>query len=127
MAPLLNSDSSPPSLDSHAQDSSDPIALKIPLVASPEAQKRFGWPEQNDAGYRIKEEPMGTKRKLKVVVLGAGVSGINFTKTAQEKLSNVEIVCYEKNDEIGGTWYENVYVNYFSAELYFVVGTRTES
>ena len=83
---------------------------RIPLVASPEAQKLFGWPEKNDAGYRIKEEPMGTKRKLKVVVLGAGVSGINFTKVAQDKLENVEVVCYEKNDDIGGTWYENVYV-----------------
>ncbi|CAH0054232.1 unnamed protein product [Clonostachys solani] len=52
---------------------------------------------------------MGTRRPLKIIVLGAGASGINFTKTAQDKLQNVEVLCYEKNNEIGGTWLENVY------------------
>ena len=102
MAPSAIREDSPPA------PSGPPKIPTIPLVASPEAQRLFNWPEQNNAGYRIKEEPMGTKRKLRVVVLGAGVSGINFTKTAQDKLENVEIVCYEKNDEVGGTWHENV-------------------
>ncbi|SLM33502.1 hypothetical protein LPUS_00453 [Lasallia pustulata] len=29
--------------------------------------------------YRITERPLGTKRKLKVIILGAGVSGISFS------------------------------------------------
>lgn len=54
-------------------------------------------------GYRITELPFGTKRRMKVIILGAGVSGISFFKRAEEQLENVEIVCYEKNHDVGGT------------------------
>ncbi len=51
----------------------------------------------------------GTKRNLKVIVIGAGVSGLNFFKKAEEQGENLDIVCYEKNADIGGTWLENRY------------------
>lgn len=54
-------------------------------------------------GYRITEVPLGTKWRMKVIILGAGVSGISFFKRAEEQLENVEIVCYEKNHDVGGT------------------------
>jgi hypothetical protein len=57
----------------------------------------------------IREEPYGTKKKMRIAMLGAGVSGLNFFKFAEEKLENVEIVCYEKNRDVGGTWLENRY------------------
>ena len=84
-----------------------PIPSKLPLVASPAAPELFNWPLENDNGYRIKEEPMGTKRSMRVLVLGAGASGINFLKVAGDKLQNVELICYEKNHDVGGTWLEN--------------------
>lgn len=55
----------------------------------------------------ILEQLCGTRKKLRVAMLGAGVSGINFFKRAEERLKNVEIICYEKNSDVGGTWYEN--------------------
>ena len=85
-----------------------PQALNVPLVASPAAPGLFGWSHQNERGYQIKEEPMGSKRSMKIIVLGAGASGINFLKTAKDKLENIELVCYEKNKDVGGTWLENV-------------------
>ena len=66
-------------------------------------------PESDEHGYKIHEQPMGTKRKIKVVLMGAGASSLNFFKKAEEHLNDVEIVCYEKNNEIGGTWFENRY------------------
>ena len=45
----------------------------------------------------------GSRRKMRIAVIGAGASGLNIFKAAEEKLSNVEIVCYEKNHDIGGT------------------------
>jgi hypothetical protein len=57
----------------------------------------------------IREEPYGTKKRMRIAMLGAGVSGLNFFKFAEEKLENVEIVCYEKNRDVGGTWLENRY------------------
>ncbi|KAL6248051.1 hypothetical protein RBB50_005399 [Rhinocladiella similis] len=62
-----------------------------------------------DDDVTILEQLYGTRKKMRVVMLGAGMSGLNFFKFAEEKLKNVEIICYEKNPDIGGTWYENRY------------------
>ncbi|GAB7356964.1 hypothetical protein MBLNU459_g7804t1 [Dothideomycetes sp. NU459] len=66
-------------------------------------------PETDDAGYRIAEQPMGTKRTIKVILMGAGASTLNFLKKAEEDLQNVNITVYEKNKDVGGTWLENRY------------------
>ncbi|KIW98143.1 uncharacterized protein Z519_01727 [Cladophialophora bantiana CBS 173.52] len=59
--------------------------------------------------YQIRESPMGTKRKLKVIFMGMGCSGINFAHQIGKEMENVELVIYEKNSDIGGTWLENRY------------------
>jgi hypothetical protein len=64
-------------------------------------------PKTDQHGYRINEQPMGTKRKVKVILMGAGASSLNFFKKAEEEMQNLDIVCYEKNTDIGGTWLEN--------------------
>lgn len=69
-------------------------------------------PETDETGYRIREEPYGTKRKIRVVLMGAGASSLNFFKKAEEEMQDLEIVCYEKNKDIGGTWLENRYPGY---------------
>ncbi|RDW65714.1 flavin-containing monooxygenase [Aspergillus mulundensis] len=50
-------------------------------------------------------------RKLRVVCVGAGFSGLTLAyKLKHERpLENVDFTIYEKNPEVGGTWYENVY------------------
>lgn len=44
---------------------------------------------------------------MRVVFIGAGASGICFSKFAEESLSNTTVQIYEKNADIGGTWLEN--------------------
>lgn len=61
-------------------------------------------PEVDEHGYKIREQPMGTKKKLKVILMGAGASSLNFFKKAEEEMENLDIVCYEKNHDVGGTW-----------------------
>lgn len=41
-------------------------------------------------------------RKLKVLTIGAGISGILMAYQIQKNCENVEHVIYEKNDDIGG-------------------------
>lgn len=48
-------------------------------------------------------------RKIKVLSIGAGVTGIMNAYHIQKSLQNVEHVIYEKNEDIGGTWLENRY------------------
>ena len=49
----------------------------------------------------------GTRRKLRIGVLGAGISCLQFLHSA-ERLKDVEIVVYEMNDDIGGVVSRNV-------------------
>ena len=58
---------------------------------------------------KIREVPKGTRRKVKVIFMGFGFSGLNFQKEARELLEDVDIVFYEKNADLGGTWLENRY------------------
>lgn len=39
--------------------------------------------------------------------MGAGASTVNFLKKAEEQMENLDICVYEKNKDVGGTWYEN--------------------
>lgn len=48
-------------------------------------------------------------RKLKVITIGAGLSGIQIAYKIQKHCENVEHVIYEKNHDLGGTWLENRY------------------
>ncbi|KAK4561381.1 hypothetical protein LTR86_004698 [Recurvomyces mirabilis] len=66
-------------------------------------------PEVDEFGYRIREEPYGTKRHVRVVLMGAGASTLNFLKKAEEKMQNLKVTVYEKNQDVGGTWFENRY------------------
>jgi cation diffusion facilitator CzcD-associated flavoprotein CzcO len=66
-------------------------------------------PDSDSKGYTIREEHYGTKRRLKVILMGAGASTINFLKKAEEEMQNLDIVVYEKNHDVGGTWLENHY------------------
>lgn len=59
--------------------------------------------------YKIKEEPACTPRKMKVIVIGAGASGLNFAREIYKNIPTADLAIYDKNPEIGGTWYENRY------------------
>ncbi|KAI9019680.1 cyclohexanone monooxygenase [Hyaloraphidium curvatum] len=56
--------------------------------------------------YRL---PVGKLRRIRVVHIGAGVSGLTFSVLARWRLKNVDLQVYEKNGELGGTWWENRY------------------
>ncbi|KAF5684530.1 sterigmatocystin biosynthesis monooxygenase stcW [Fusarium circinatum] len=49
-----------------------------------------------------------SQRPLKVIIVGAGPSGI-AALIELKKLSHVEISCFEKNADVGGTWLETRY------------------
>lgn len=74
--------------------------------------------------FTLNPEPVENLRPLRVVVVGAGFSGIAaairqvltsrpaFTGLTvfriPEKLRNVDLTVYEKNERVGGVWYEHV-------------------
>jgi hypothetical protein len=72
------------------------------------------WDIPSSRGYvpadTMINEPLPDK-PFKIIFLGAGAAGIDFLHWAPRELKNlnVEIVCYEKNGDVGGTWLENRY------------------
>ncbi|OQD87616.1 hypothetical protein PENANT_c005G08573 [Penicillium antarcticum] len=48
-------------------------------------------------------------RQLKIIVIGAGISGIQFAHDAVASLSALDLEIYDRNPCLGGTWYENRY------------------
>ena len=49
----------------------------------------------------------GVERRFSVAIIGAGMSGI--LAAYRLKQAGVNFVLFEKNDGIGGTWFENTY------------------
>jgi hypothetical protein len=77
-------------------DENPPVTAEIPrLHISPD--------------YQVKERPLGSIRPIRIICLGAGASGVNLAYQVQQRLRKTELVIYEKNPAIGGTWYENRY------------------
>ncbi|CAI7655695.1 unnamed protein product [Penicillium manginii] len=73
------------------------------------------WHVQSPTGYtagtNLLGEPWQTDRPFKVIVMGAGAAGIDFLHHASTELIdlNIEVKCFEKNADVGGTWFENRY------------------
>jgi hypothetical protein len=59
--------------------------------------------------YKILEQPLGSIKPVRIICIGAGASGINMAYQTRQHLKNVELTIYEKNPDVGGTWYENRY------------------
>ena len=62
-------------------------------------------------GYNIPDITLNDpkNRRMRVLSIGAGVSGIMMAYMIQKECHNVGFVVYEKNADIGGTWLENRY------------------
>lgn len=46
-------------------------------------------------------------RRMRVICIGAGMSGILCGIRFPQKIPNLELTIYDKNQEVGGVWYEN--------------------
>lgn len=55
------------------------------------------------------QKPIHDQRHLKVICIGGAASGLLLAYKLQRSFTNYELIIYEKNDDVGGTWYENTY------------------
>lgn len=69
-------------------------STNIPFEDRPAA---YGWKTTNEHGYQIQESPSGSRRRLRVIGVGAGASGINLAKAIRDDTDNIEVVVYDKN------------------------------
>ncbi|GAA5894197.1 flavin-containing monooxygenase [Sporobolomyces salmoneus] len=88
-------------------DSDEEAQLEISIDLDP----MTGLPrELGTSPFKLEDYPIdNSHRKLKVAMIGAGFSGIIAGIRIDQRLKNVELNIYEKNHQVGGTWFENSY------------------
>ncbi|KAK7926503.1 hypothetical protein PG985_003501 [Apiospora marii] len=93
-----------PTLDTTATQAASTVngnATKYP-EPHPHQTPRF---RELELEQRYIDEP----RKLRVVVVGAGLAGVIAGTLLPAKVPNIELTIFEKNADVGGTWFENKY------------------
>lgn len=71
-----------------------------------------------DPFYKITEQPIGSRRPIRVACMGSGYSGLMMGIIFSQKMKdkNAELVIYERNEDLGGTWLENRYLPAHSSD-----------
>ncbi|KAI0540080.1 flavin-binding monooxygenase [Xylaria digitata] len=64
---------------------------------------------EDSVPFGLKDEPLDGHRPMKVRVVGAGFSGIYLGIRISQRLRNIDLQIYEKNEGAGGTWWVNRY------------------
>ncbi|KAI5476329.1 flavin-binding monooxygenase [Pseudohyphozyma bogoriensis] len=60
--------------------------------------------------FELEDYPIDSAhRNLKIAMIGSGFSGIIAGIRIDQRLRNVDLAIYEKNNSVGGTWLENHY------------------
>ncbi|KAF4770228.1 hypothetical protein N7455_006142 [Penicillium solitum] len=59
--------------------------------------------------FELEEHPVDVVRPIKVGIIGAGLAGITAGVLLPAKLPGLDLRIYDKNADVGGTWFENTY------------------
>lgn len=62
-----------------------------------------------DAPPKCRQTPIHANRHMRVICVGAGASGIYLAYKLKHYFTDFTLNVYEKNRDIGGTWFENRY------------------
>ena len=98
----------------HAQRESSPDAALAYLLQNKNAtanrlqrvdsKTTNGFSNEAVPQWSVHDSPIENQRPIKVIVIGAGYSGIYLGIRFPERLRNCELVIYEKNKGVGGAW-----------------------
>jgi 4-hydroxyacetophenone monooxygenase len=74
----------------------------VPLL-----EEELAYPAEDMRAPRWTKQEIAPDRDFKVAVIGAGMSGL--AAAIRLKQAGVPFTVFEKNEEVGGTWFENTY------------------
>ncbi|KAL2889556.1 putative sterigmatocystin biosynthesis monooxygenase stcW [Ceratocystis lukuohia] len=77
-----------------------------PAPALPQQPKPSSYPQ---ARIPLVDRHIDEPRAVRVAVIGAGLSGILAGALLPAKVPGIKLTIYEKNTDVSGTWFENVY------------------
>jgi cation diffusion facilitator CzcD-associated flavoprotein CzcO len=65
--------------------------------------------ERFEKPFELLQQWHSQLRKLRIIHVGAGATGLCAAFKLERQLTDYELVCYDKNHEVGGTWLQNRY------------------
>ncbi|EME43716.1 hypothetical protein DOTSEDRAFT_130807 [Dothistroma septosporum NZE10] len=69
-----------------------------------------GYQDVDSLAFAMSQVPLRTARPLKILCVGAGISGLNLAHEVDTgTFANCALTIFEKNSDLGGTWFENRY------------------
>ena len=87
-----------------------PVDLPVAPSRPVEPTSTEGYREKSSIAYELSKLPFKTPRRLKVIVVGAGVSALSLAHDVRVgRLQHIDLHILEKNAGLGGTWFENRY------------------
>ncbi|KAI1210378.1 FAD/NAD(P)-binding domain-containing protein [Annulohypoxylon truncatum] len=102
----------PSPLPQEASDKST-NGVKVPVVKAEEvAEQLLKEPEFSSypvPTLKLENRYIDEPRQLRVAVIGAGLSGVLAGILLPAKVPGIKLTIFEKNADVGGTWFENIY------------------
>ena len=83
------------------------LATMLTVAMSEAVPEEYGDIVASSMGFNPPQAPVVADRKLKAIVIGGGISGI--AAGIELNRMGVDYRIFEKNQEFGGTWWENRY------------------
>ncbi|KAF2494626.1 cyclohexanone monooxygenase [Lophium mytilinum] len=105
----------PPSLEDPIRATQEPHLKAVEekldnwtiLPSPPKTQDGpLNYPKSN---LKLEDHCIDDVRKLRVAVIGAGLSGVTAGILLPAKVPSIDLSIFEKNQDVSGTWLENVY------------------
>ena len=62
-----------------------------------------------DTAFHVESHWHSDPNDLRVICVGAGAAGLLMAYKMKKMFSKYELVVYDKNPSVAGTWYENRY------------------
>ncbi len=83
------------------------VGQHVPDDFIPMVQEEVAFDGHDSKSVLWRKKPESKLKSFKVMVIGAGFSGLAMAMKLKE--AGIDYVVIEKNDQVGGTWYENSY------------------
>lgn len=83
------------------------VGQHVPDEFIPMVQEEISFDGVDSKSVRWRQKPESKLKSFNALVIGAGFSGLAMALKLKE--AGIDYLVIEKNDEVGGTWYENSY------------------
>ena len=97
----------PPDARGAAPDDRVPRRRRRPTSGTPVLREELALGRRRPAGPDVATADVAPDRPFRVAVIGAGMSGLLAAHRLRQ--AGVDVTIFEKNADVGGTWFENTY------------------